>query len=48
MFQENRGTTTRRHAFLPDNVRLVPVGVLDKPTRDRLRGYWDEYIGKRR
>jgi iron(III) transport system substrate-binding protein len=48
MFNENRGTMTRPHAFLPDNVKLIPISVLDKPTRDRLRGYWDQYIGKRR
>jgi iron(III) transport system substrate-binding protein len=43
-----RGVMTMPHPFFPDNVQLVYVGVLEKPIRDRLRGYWDEYIGKKR
>lgn len=45
---EFRGVMTLPHPFFPENVQLVAVGLLEKPVRDRLRGYWDEYIGKRR
>jgi iron(III) transport system substrate-binding protein len=45
---EFRGVMTLPHPFFPDNVQLVSVGLLDKPVRDRLRGYWDEYVGKKR
>ena len=48
MFNEFRGVLTMRHPFFPDNVQLIPFGVLDKETRERLKGYWAQYVGNRR
>jgi iron(III) transport system substrate-binding protein len=45
---EYRGPMTLAHPYFPDNVQVIAVQLMDKPTRERLRGYWEEYVGKKR
>ncbi len=43
-----RGNATEKHPFFPTNAKLVVFGLLDKPTRERLRGYWVKHILRRK
>lgn len=38
------GPVTMKHPFLPDNVKLVPFGVVPTSVIDRLQGYWRTYV----
>ncbi|HXG52520.1 MAG TPA: ABC transporter substrate-binding protein [candidate division Zixibacteria bacterium] len=45
---EWRGPLIGRHPYLPDNVKLVPFGYVSDDIVERLHGYWNQYIGKKK
>jgi iron(III) transport system substrate-binding protein len=45
---EFRGPLIGKHPYLPDNVKLVTYGYLSDEIVDRLHGYWNKHIGKKK
>jgi iron(III) transport system substrate-binding protein len=44
--QEYRGPVTLKHPFLPENVKLVTMGMIDTKETERLMNLWTKYLGK--
>jgi hypothetical protein len=43
-----RAPIALKHPFMPAEATVVPFGMVTKDVANRLFGYWDTYIGKRR
>ncbi len=43
-----RGNVTEKHPFFPPEAQLVVFSLLPEETRDRLHGYWNKYMGKKK
>jgi len=41
-----RGPLAEKHPFLPNSVKIVPVGIVQKDVVDRLQGWWSQYVAK--
>ena len=45
---EFRGPLIGKHPYLPDNIKVVTFGYVSDDIVDRLHGYWNQYIGKKK
>ncbi|MGE5215459.1 MAG: ABC transporter substrate-binding protein [Chloroflexota bacterium] len=45
---EFRGPLVGKHPYLPDNVNVVTFGYVGDDVVERLHGYWNKYIGKKK
>ncbi|MBI1993881.1 MAG: ABC transporter substrate-binding protein [Deltaproteobacteria bacterium] len=45
---EFRSPLIGRHPYLPDDAKLVPFGNVSDEIVNRLHGYWNQYIGKKK
>lgn len=45
---EFRGPLIGKHPYLPDNVKVVTFGYVGDDVVERLHGYWNKYIGKKK
>lgn len=45
---EFRGPIVGKHPYLPDDVNVVTFGYVSDEIVDRLHGYWNKYIGKKK
>jgi iron(III) transport system substrate-binding protein len=45
---EFRGPLVGKHPYLPDNIKVVTFGYVSDEVVDRLHGYWNQYIGKKK
>ena len=43
-----RGPVVGKHPYLPDDANVVTFGVLSDEIVERLHGYWNEHVGKKR
>jgi iron(III) transport system substrate-binding protein len=41
-----RGPLAQKHPFLPANIKIVPVGIVQKDVVIRLQGWWSQYVSK--
>ena len=45
---EFRGPLIGKHPYLPDDAKVVTFGYVSDEIVDRLHGYWNQYIGKKK
>ena len=45
---EFRGPLIGKHPYLPDDAKIVPFGYVSDDIVERLHGYWNQYIGKKK
>ena len=45
---EFRGPLIGKHPYLPDDAKIVPFGYVSDEIVERLHGYWNQYIGKKK
>ena len=45
---EFRGPLIGKHPYLPDNINVVTFGYVSDDIVDRLHGYWNQHIGKKK
>jgi ABC-type Fe3+ transport system substrate-binding protein len=45
---EFRGPLIGKHPYLPDNIKVVTFGYVTDDIVDRLHGYWNQHIGKKK
>jgi hypothetical protein len=43
-----RGPVVGKHPYLPDDANVITFGVVSDEIVERLHGYWNEHIGKKR
>jgi ABC-type Fe3+ transport system substrate-binding protein len=47
VYNNVRGPVTMDHPYHPPNVQLVPVGIVDSATLEKLYGLWNKNVGRR-